>query len=64
MRSDPYNCPLKGQISIRTPISKMKIQLGVWGFIPSHFLAFLGARNVILRLHSWPTPIVTLALGL
>jgi hypothetical protein len=64
MNFDLYNCPLMIWKSIGTLIPKVGTHLGVWGFIPSHFLAFLGARNVILRLHSWPTPIVTLALGL
>jgi hypothetical protein len=35
---DPYNCPLKIQESIGTDLPKAGSHLGVWGFIPSHFL--------------------------
>jgi len=34
---DPSNCPLKIWESTETPIPKVKVSLGVWGFIPSHF---------------------------
>jgi hypothetical protein len=50
MSFDPCNCPLKIWVSIRTPIPKVGIHLGVWGFIPSHSLAFPGTWYVILRL--------------
>ncbi len=43
---DPYNCPLKIWESIGTTTSKVGAHLGVWGFIPSHSLTFLGAWNV------------------
>jgi hypothetical protein len=46
MSFDPCNRPLKIQKSIRTPTPKMGAHLVVWGFIPSHFLAFPGAWNV------------------
>jgi len=41
---------------------KVGAHLGMWGFIPSHSLAFLGAWNVTPELHTWPTPSQTLAL--
>jgi hypothetical protein len=41
------NCPLKIWKSIGTPIPKVKVHLGVWKFIPSHFFAFSGTWNVI-----------------
>jgi hypothetical protein len=62
MSFDPYNCPLKIQVSIGTRTPKMGVHLGVWGFIPSHSLALLGTWNVTPRLHSWPTPLQTLIL--
>jgi len=46
MSFDPCNHLLKIQESIRTPSPKMGAHLGVWGFIPSHFPALLGAWNV------------------
>jgi hypothetical protein len=49
MSFDPCNCPLKIQESIGTPTPKMKVHLGVWGFIPSHSFALLGAWNVTLE---------------
>jgi hypothetical protein len=36
----PFNCPLKIQESIETPTSKVKVHLGVWGFISSHSPTF------------------------
>jgi len=39
MSFDPYDYSLKVQKSIKTPIPKVGTQLGMWGFIPSHFLA-------------------------
>jgi hypothetical protein len=44
---------LKIQKSIRTPTPKMGVHLGVWGFIPSHSFALLGAWNVTLGLPFW-----------
>jgi hypothetical protein len=35
MHFGPYNCRLKILESIRIPIPKMGVHLGVWGFIPS-----------------------------
>jgi hypothetical protein len=50
MSFDPWNCLLKIRkyIGISTP--KVGAHLGVWRFIPSHFLALPGAWNVIPRL--------------
>jgi hypothetical protein len=59
---DPYNRPLKIHESIGTLTPKVRIHLGVWGFIPSHFPQLLGTWNVTPMLHSWPTPLQTLAL--
>jgi hypothetical protein len=39
MSFDPCNGLSKIQESIGTPIPKVGINLGVWGFIPSHSLA-------------------------
>jgi hypothetical protein len=50
MRFDPCNRSLKIWKSIGIPIPKVGVHLGVWGFIPSHSLAFLGSRNVTPRL--------------
>jgi hypothetical protein len=47
-------------MKILTP--KVGVHLGVWGFIPSHFLTLLGASNVTLGFHSLPTPLQALAL--
>jgi len=46
MSFDLCNCLLKIQESIGTSIPKMRVHLGVWGFIPSHSFAFPGAWNV------------------
>jgi hypothetical protein len=46
MGFDPCNCSLKIWDSTGTPTPKVGIHLGVWGFIPSHSLAFLGAWNM------------------
>jgi len=40
---DPYNRPLTIWESIGTPTPKVGVHLGVWGFIPPHFLALLGS---------------------
>ncbi len=39
---DPYNCSLKIWESIGSPTPKMGAHLGVWGFVPSHYLTFPG----------------------
>jgi hypothetical protein len=62
MNFDPYNRSPKIWKSIETPILKMGAHLGMWRFIPSHFPTFLGAWDVTLRLHSWPTPLQARAL--
>jgi len=36
MNFDPWNIFLKIQDSVKIPTLKMKIHLGVYGFIPSH----------------------------
>ncbi len=41
---------------------KVGTHLGVWGFIPSHFLKLPGAWNVTPKLHSWAEPLKALAL--
>jgi len=43
MSFDPYNHPLEIQEFIGTPTPKVGTHLGVWGFIPSHSFALLGA---------------------
>jgi hypothetical protein len=48
MKFDPWNCPLKIQKSTKTPTPKMGVHLRVWGFIPSHSFALLGAWYVTL----------------
>jgi hypothetical protein len=62
MGFDPWNCPLNIRESIETPTPKMRVHLRVWGFIPSHFLAFPGAWNVTPRLPFWPVTLQVLAL--
>jgi hypothetical protein len=62
MSFDPYNCFMKIQESIETLIPKVKIHLGMWGFISSHFLTFPGAWNVTFKFHSWLAPSQALAL--
>jgi hypothetical protein len=52
MSFDPHDCSLKIQESIGTPTPKVKVHLGVWGFIPSHFFAFMGAWNVTPKFHT------------
>jgi hypothetical protein len=39
---DPYNRALKIRESTETTTLKVKAPLGLWGFIPSHFLSLLG----------------------
>jgi hypothetical protein len=43
MSFDPWNRLLKIWESIETPTPKVGDHLGMWGFIPSHFFALLGA---------------------
>jgi len=62
MNFDPYNCPLKIQKSIETPIPKVEVHLGMWGFIVSHSSTLPRTWNVTLELHSWPTPSQALTL--
>jgi hypothetical protein len=57
MGFDPYNCSLKIWESTKTPTPRVGAHLGVWGFIPSHSLALLGAWNVTPGLHTWPAPL-------
>jgi hypothetical protein len=46
MSFDPYNHSLKIQEFTGTLIPKVGVHLGVWGFIPSHFLALPKTWNV------------------
>jgi hypothetical protein len=62
MGFDPCNYSLKIRESIETPTLKVGTHLGVWGFIPSHFLTFPRTWDVTHGLPSWPTPLQTLAL--
>jgi hypothetical protein len=61
MSFDPFNCFLKIQKSIGTPIPKVGAHLGVCGFIPSHSPT-LGNMNYDPRLHFWPAPLQAIAL--
>jgi len=54
MNFDPCNRPLKIRESIGTRTPKVGAHLGVWGFIPSHSLAFLRAWNVTPELTLGP----------
>ncbi len=54
MGFDPCNRTLKIRKSIVTPTPNMGVQLRVWGFIPSHSLALLGACNVPPGVPFWP----------
>jgi len=51
MNFDPWNISLKIQDSMGLPIPKMKVHLGVCGFIPY----ILGSENVTPVLHFWLT---------
>jgi hypothetical protein len=62
MNFDPWNHPLKIQKSIETPTSKVRVHLGMWGFIFSHFPTPSRARNVTPGLHLWPAPSQAFAL--
>ncbi len=54
IRFDPCNHILKIRESIGTPTPKMRVHLGVWGFILSHSFALLGAWNVTPKLSLGP----------
>jgi hypothetical protein len=62
MVSNPCNYPLKIWESIEIPISKMGVQLGVWGFNPSHSFALSKAWDVIPGLPSRPATLQAFAL--
>jgi hypothetical protein len=62
MSFDACNHSLKIQESIGTPTPKVRVPLGVWGFIPSHSFALSGAWNVTPGLPSWPALLQALAL--
>jgi len=54
---DPWNRFLKFQESIGTPVPKVGVALGVWGFTPSHFLTLPyipGSMWCDFRASSWP----------
>jgi hypothetical protein len=51
MNFSPCNYPLKIIKSIRTPIPKVKVHLGVWRFIPAHFPTLPRVWNVTTALH-------------
>jgi hypothetical protein len=54
MSFDPYNRLLKIWEFIKTRTPKVGVHLGVWGFIPSHFLALSGEWNVTPTLNLGP----------
>jgi hypothetical protein len=59
MSFDPWNPFLNIWDSIGIPTPKVRVHLGVCGFIPSHSLTLfhtLGSANVTPRLHFWPAP--------
>jgi len=62
MSFDPYNCFLKIQESIGILTPNVGAHLGVWGFIPLHFLTLPRAWNVTLGLYFWLAPLQALAL--
>jgi hypothetical protein len=62
MSFDLCNCPLKIWKSIGTPIPKVEVHLGVWGFIPSHYPTLTKTWNWIPELHFWLTPLQAFAL--
>jgi hypothetical protein len=59
---DPCNCFLNIQESTGTPTPKVGVPLGVWGSIPSHFLALLRTCGMTPKLPSWPSTLQPLAL--
>ncbi len=50
---DPCNFFLNIRESTGTPTPNVGVSLGVWGYIPSHSFALLGACNMTPGLHSW-----------
>jgi hypothetical protein len=56
LRLDPSNRSLKFWEFIGTPSPKVRVALGVWGFIPSHFPTLLGVPDVTLGLPFGPHP--------
>ncbi len=62
MGFDPCNLSLNIWESIGTPTPKVGVPLGVWGFIPSHFLALPGACGMTPGLPSWPATLQPFAL--
>jgi hypothetical protein len=62
MGFDPCNCSMKIWESIKSPIPKVGVHLGVWGFIPSHSPTLQGAWNVTPKLHSSLAPSQAFAL--
>ncbi len=62
MGFNPYNRSLKIWESIGTPTPKVKIHLGVWGFIPSHSPTLPRAWDVTPGLPSWHATLQALAL--
>jgi len=62
MGFDPCNCYMKIWKSIKTPIPKVGVHLGMWRFMPSHSPTLLGTWNLTPKLHSWPAPSQALAL--
>jgi hypothetical protein len=62
MSFNPCNCSLKIWESIGTLTPKMGTHLEVCGFTPSHLPILPRTWNVILGLHSWPTPLEVFAL--
>ncbi len=59
---DPCNRFLNIQKSSGIPTPNVRVPLGVWGSIPSHSLALLGACTLTPRLPSWPATLQALAL--
>ncbi len=55
MDFDPYNHSLNIQEFTKAPTPKVGLPLGVWGFIPSHFLS-------LPSFFSWPATLQALAL--
>jgi hypothetical protein len=58
----PCNRLLKIRESTETPTPNVRVPLGVWGSIRSHFLALLGACGMTPELLSWPATFQPVAL--
>jgi hypothetical protein len=59
MNFDPSNHSLKIQNSIKIPTPKVGVNLGVCGFIPSHFFTFWESKcdsQVAFSIHTFPCP--------